>query len=86
MKANVVNLLYRAKEAPQALDTREEIVLIHRGLEKRKIVSMAHKSSEPSSISTLAAVGMWSDGSEPVGEIIASLRKPRSYQPTRISP
>jgi prevent-host-death family protein len=78
MKATVMDLRYRTKEVLRALEAREEIVLTHRGVEKGKIVPLAQKCSVSPSISTLAAVGMWSDHSEPVEEMVARLRKPRS--------
>jgi antitoxin (DNA-binding transcriptional repressor) of toxin-antitoxin stability system len=77
MKATVMDLRYRTKDVLRALEAREEIVLTHRGVEKGMIVPLAQERSASPSISTFAAVGMWSDDSEPVQEMVARLRKPR---------
>ena len=78
MIASVMDLRYRTKEVLRALEAREEIVLTHRGVKKGKIVPIAQKCTVSASIASLAAVGMWSDDSEPVEEMVARLRKPRS--------
>jgi antitoxin (DNA-binding transcriptional repressor) of toxin-antitoxin stability system len=78
MKASVMDLRYRTKEVLRALDAREEIVLTHRGIEKGKIVPLALNFGIPPSVSTLAAVGMWSGETESVEKMVARLRKPRS--------
>ena len=78
MTASVMDLRYRTKEVLRALEAREEIILTHRGITKGKIVSIPAKCSVTSSIATLAAIGMWNDQLEPVAEMVARLRKPRS--------
>jgi antitoxin (DNA-binding transcriptional repressor) of toxin-antitoxin stability system len=73
-----MDLRYRTKDILRALEAREKIVLTHRGIEKGKIVPLAQTCSVTTSISTLAAVGMWSDDLELVEAMVARLRKPRS--------
>jgi antitoxin (DNA-binding transcriptional repressor) of toxin-antitoxin stability system len=71
-------LRYCTKEVLRALEAGEEIVLTHRDIEKGKIVTLAQNFSVPLSVSTLAAVGMWSGEAESVEKMVARMRKPRS--------
>jgi antitoxin (DNA-binding transcriptional repressor) of toxin-antitoxin stability system len=73
-----MDLRYRTKEVLRALEAGEEIVLTHRDIEKVKIVTLAQNFSVPPSVSTLAAVGMWSGEAESVEKIVARLCKSRS--------
>lgn len=78
MKASVMDLRYRTKEALRALEAREEIVLTHRGAEKGKIIPLDQQQpTRRPPISKLPAVGMWADDHEPVPVMVARLRKPR---------
>ena len=79
MKASVMDLRYRAKDVLRALEANEEIILTHRGAEKGKIVALAASGSSHTSISDHPAVGMWSGDQEPVPEMIARLRSPRTW-------
>ena len=78
MKATVMDLSCRTQDVLRALEAREEIVITHCGVEKGKIVPLTQDHSAQTSILGLAAVGMWSDDREPVEEMVARLRKPRS--------
>lgn len=78
MKASVMDLRYRTKEILRALDAKEEIVLTHRGNEKGKIIPTGTKPPNPGSLAGHEAIGMWADAVEPVPEMIARIRKPRT--------
>jgi antitoxin (DNA-binding transcriptional repressor) of toxin-antitoxin stability system len=78
MKATVMDLRYRTKEILRALDAREEITLTHRGTEKGKIIPIEIKPRSEGSFYGHPAVGMWADCLEPVPDLIAKIRKPRS--------
>ncbi len=79
MKASVMDLRYRTKDVLRALEVNEEIILTHRGAEKGKIVALAALGSSLASISDHPAIGMWSDSHEPVPDMIARLRSPRTW-------
>lgn len=79
MKASVMDLRYRTKDVLRALEANEEIILTHRGAEKGKIVPLEAPGLSLTSISGHPAVGMWSGDSEPVPEMIARLRSPRTW-------
>jgi len=77
MKASVMDLRYRTKEILRALDAKEEIILTYRGTEKGKITPIDSKCSDSGSLGKHRAIGMWSDDSEAVPEMITRIRKPR---------
>ena len=78
MKASVMDLRYRTKEILRALDTKEEIILTHRGHAKGKIIPIGKTDKKSPSLANHEAVGMWADYTESVTELITRLRKPRS--------
>lgn len=78
MKASVMDLRYRTKEILRALDAKEEIILTHRVQEKGRISPVNAKTKAPAGLAQHDAIGMWADAMEPVPEMIARIRKPRS--------